>query len=1079
MAINISPVPATSPGAGVGQPTVTVAAGPLTLQPTPAVGEPGVGAPTVTVGAAPARPVVAAAAGPIPMLFAVDPSTRQLQPLHGWTSLKVSPQRNSVGALSVTCPVGAPCWARLDGGVGADPLRALEVRLWLGGTQEGALGGWLVQKAGDDLGPDRAWTFDGHLMEWLLGKAVIAPQPVTVDNPKAELVFAAATYGDMLITVVQQAQARGALPLLTWDFTTTHDSAGQPWDPSLRATVKFAPRTTVLALAQKGVDLGLGEFEVSAARVLRAYNPGGRGVDRTGGGTPLLFGQGRNLSGSSRRETSRDAATAVLAAGGDGLYAWATDATAQAALGWRAEVGVDAGQASTQTGVDAAAAGQMRTAGRGTAEYTGEVVFADGRLPLVDYGVGDWAVAVVGASRRRLRIAQLDLTFEAHRPAVGTVVLNDVVTDALEALYRRLDAVQAGDVVVGASAAPGAGEDTMPPAAPAGLVVSSPLAYQQPGVTGTLAQVRAGWLAVTTDADGTAADDVAGYRVQWAYLGVAQVGGLPSSNADGGPLAWEEVGTELLTDTSVTWGGVEGGRDIGVRVAAVDNSGNWSSWSARVDITTQADDVPPPVPSTPVGTVWFRTGDWSWDGLGSLGQPMPEDFWRVELHVATAAGFTPDRPADPAQSSTLRAYLYGAGTWNVPGLEYGTTYYGRLVAVDTAGNASAPSGTSAAVVAQQLVQIEIGPNAVGREQIIDLEVIRGKIADLAVNTLKVEEVSVGVLTTGTMTATVTNSGTFQTASSGNRVMFDSAGLRLYQGETVVGNWKTSDASILITGTYQSALSGERINILPDGTMRFYPAAGTNFSQINNYGNDLMIRGIRDANNRSGRVNVNALGAGMNFSAESEIPSDMRSEIVVFDRRTRMTAPFMEFSINGALASPNGDIRRASFVTTDSSKQYIAASWVSYRTDSGGNGGWSGNGAGIKFQAGQVLVCGSDDLDSWGVIKANEFLPPSSLELKQDVHPIGVALQRPAADVVRAVHPITFAYRASPGVRRLGWAVEHLAPVVPDAVDGMDGPAADRAVRLVGVAAVTWAAAGEAHDRLDELTRRVEQLEMAS
>jgi hypothetical protein len=53
----------------------------------------------------------------------------------------------------------------------------------------------------------------------------------------------------------------------------------------------------------------------------------------------------------------------------------------------------------------------------------------------------------------------------------------------LTALYRRLNAISTGDAVVGTSnpTPTGAGEDTIPPAAPQGLTVASSFAYQVPG----------------------------------------------------------------------------------------------------------------------------------------------------------------------------------------------------------------------------------------------------------------------------------------------------------------------------------------------------------------------------------------------------------------------------------------------------------------------------------------------------------------------------------------------------------------------------------------------------------------------
>ncbi|MEV7965860.1 hypothetical protein AB0O34_07735 [Sphaerisporangium sp. NPDC088356] len=52
--------------------------------------------------------------------------------------------------------------------------------------------------------------------------------------------------GAILITSIQEGQDRGALQGLGHDFSTTHDSAGQPWDSML--TPAWEPGTDLLTL---------------------------------------------------------------------------------------------------------------------------------------------------------------------------------------------------------------------------------------------------------------------------------------------------------------------------------------------------------------------------------------------------------------------------------------------------------------------------------------------------------------------------------------------------------------------------------------------------------------------------------------------------------------------------------------------------------------------------------------------------------------------------------------------------------------------------------------------------------------
>jgi hypothetical protein len=929
-----------------GVPVVTQADGPQTVNAIGIASAAAFGRPVVHPSGPPTSPAPGGVL--VPTLFAVARDGVTLSPLPRWSSIKLSPVRDSAGSLEITYPAGAPGFDLLHDNVSAVPLRALEIRVWLGGSQEGALGGWLVQKSGDDLTPGSEWTFSGHFHEWLLSKAIIAPQTIDEVNKDGSLIFAGATAGTILATMMDQAQARGALPLMTRDFTATTDSSGQPWANAI-SSLKLAPKTTLYDVATKLVELGMCEFEVTPGRIWRAWNAGGRGVDHTTTtSSPLTFAHARNLAEHSRRESVRDAGTAVLVAGAEGFYEFASSATAQASLGWRAEVGVDAGQLNSRTAVAAVAPSYLQKAAAGTAEYAAAVEFGPGApIPMIDYAVGDWAYTVADTVRRRLRIAQIELVFGRDKPIDGKVVFNDLITDRLTALYRRLNAISTGSAVVGTSAATptGAGADTIPPAAPQGLTVASSFAFQVPGDATTRAEVRAGWAAVTNDAyasqevadkvraaqyiaewlragrsvsetdwtwsgcpplvtqygkaihdewkaspggvddllgrtlaevvlpwledypaaqagGGAIATDVENYRVQYSYLGSVQVNGVPRLPGTGdSDLGWVEADNSPTTATFLVFD-TQGGRSIGVRAAAVDRAGNQGPWSGVVSVVTAVDDVPPPVPSKPIAVPWFETMNVTWDGKGSAGEDMfaaASDFsggGMIEVHVAEGIDFTPDRPfsggkVDLSGSQTYKTNFFAAGTTTITDLTIGHTYFVRFVAVDRNGNASDPSETSDPVAPQQLVNIDIGPNAIARQQIIDGEIVNAKIANLAVNDAKISDLSVGKITAGIMNANVVIGGRFETplSTTGNQLQIDAGGLRMYRGGTVVGRWEVFDGSILVTGQYNSAVVGQRIVLNPGGgnpdTIRFYPSGSDQYSSIDSMDwNGGAIAGIR-------------------------------------------------------------------------------------------------------------------------------------------------------------------------------------------------------------------------------------------
>ena len=1199
---------------GFGLPLVTVADGPqlvraLSIDPPTAFGSP-------TVAAEPAPP--AAPGGVlVPSVYAVD-RDGSLIPLPAWTSLKPSPQRNSQGSISIDYPAGAPGFEVLDEGVSAHPLRALEIRIWLGGSQEGALGGWLTNKSGDDLEPGSGWTFTGHFHEWLLSKALIAPQERNEANPKGELRFSAATAGLVLTTIMDQAQARGALPLVTRDFTATHDSNGQPW-PETVSSLVFAPKTTVQQAADKLVELGMLEYELTAARVWRAYAAGTQGVDRTTGLTPLTFAHAINLSEHSRRESARDAGTAVLAAGNEGFYAWAESATAVAELGWRAEVAADAGQLESETAVQAAAATYLEAISQGVAEFVCSVEFATGvPLPIVDWNIGDWAYTWVGTRRRRLRIAQIEIEFNQGEPPRGTVALNDLITDKVAALYKRLNAITSGDAVVGTSepSTGGSGEDRIPPAAPTGLTVSSTIAYRDPGQIPSLALVSAGWAPVITDAyfdaetsfkaeaaeliadrmataiavgrtadDSTAAGrvnaanliaqrlssalndqdddedddsstdtqifedwtwedmpeiveqhhsalldefraagfsgdnitlseqalqwlrdyegptsnlyenwtwdgapqvviiyapilkeefgqshpdqnlpdfpeqvaviaqawlaeyaathqgsgavtgDVDHYRVNYAYLGSQPLTESEQQQVDQGLLGgitWIEPDGSPTRATSLTFGNIEGGRSLGVRVRAVDRSGNEGPWSEVVAVDTARDDLPPPRPSKPITWTLFKTLNITWDGKGDSGEDMlvaaPDILsgGGIEVHVGEGIDFPPHRPTRPdgtvdlAQSTTFRTMLYAAGTTNVTDLAIGKTYYARFVAVDRAGNASVPSQSSLGVQPQQLVNIDIGPGAIARQQIIDGEIVRAKIADLAVNSAKVEEIEVGKLTAGTMNAQVVVGGSFSTPSiNGNQLQFDSAGIRLIRGNTVVGRWQVADASMLVTGTYLSGLTGERIEIHPNGTMRIYGATGVEYGELANVGGIWRATSRPDPNGRRSAVDFDPTG----FRATYGTSTVVRSRFDVGLTYSVMNAPVTGIRVLSHLTPDDGSASRFHFVFANASGD-INDTVLHYVLNSFKGDdptflapGLSPEGAGITFSNNNVQFVRGDG-NAWVDISIAELNTPSTELVKRDITPIRHDRGRTSLDVVMSARAYSYVY---------DWDVDPIGP----------------------------------------------------
>lgn len=155
--------------------------------------------------------------------------------------------------------------------------------------------------------------------------------------------------------------------------------------------------------------------------------------------------------------------------------------------------------------------------------------------------------------------------------------------------------------------------------------------------------------------------------------------------------------------------------------------------------------------------------------------------------------------------------------------------------------------------------------------------VRAKIDNAAINSLKVEEVDVGLINTGTLTATVTLTGIIQTATTGLRWRGDTAGIRFYNSSNQLTiDLRGDSGNVLLTGTMQSALSGERWMWLPDGTLRLYPAAGTNYNAIyNEGGGGLIFRSGFDGSNRAGYLYLRNNSAQISYGTPGTLVHNSR------------------------------------------------------------------------------------------------------------------------------------------------------------------------------------------------------------
>lgn len=729
-------------------------------------------------------------------------------PLPDVDSWSISPVSNDAGAAEITYPVTGVNWAVLHQCVTQDRRVHLQTRV--DGVIHPELQITLFEGNGDDVNDGATWSYRGRLPLGRLMDAVVKPKggmPAQGGDSTIEqdAHYYSCTAGTIMATCVAEAKLRGALtPVTTTSFSSTHDSNGVAWTQVI--TLKFTPGINLLKVLQGLVEAGMCDAKMIGTD-LRLYEQGTVGVDRTVTNPPLVFRRGQSLTDSPRKHTTAALATAALVAGADGEYVWVSDAAAQTRLGERIETSESQGSIRDPGTLLAYAQHLLEGKVTGRMQKTHGGTVATGPVPLDDFDVGDWSYSALGdvAGLERLRVAQWVLSMASDGTMTWQAVLNDLIAEREAAQARRLQGIEGGTTIAGTSNArqiPDDLIDEVEPDIPEDVTVSS-IAYTTDENV-TLAAVTVEWSPVLFNANGTAYTDFGKYSVFWRYQ---------DAGMSGNPLlAWT-----LAAETGETFAhfsGVRPGAWIDVRVGATDLRGNFSGWAPIVSHQTATDDDAPPVPAAAVLTSFIGAIQIDVTGLGSFGEAMPSDFRHFEVHVSTVNNFTPS-------ASTLWDVVPGSAAVSFAPAPYGVTQYVRLVAVDTSGNASAPSVVSSAAP-RQILNPDVASLSIGSAQIIGLDV--------------------GKVNSGTITSTWLMSGEIHTAASGARFGLNSAEFFAYKSDGTKTVSITNAGAASFLGEIRTATSGARMIINPGGTapaeMRFYPVNGSLGKYISLFTSDI-------------------------------------------------------------------------------------------------------------------------------------------------------------------------------------------------------------------------------------------------
>jgi hypothetical protein len=354
--------------------------------------------------------------------------------------------------------------------------------------------------------------------------------------------------------------------------------------------------------------------------------------------------------------------------------------------------------------------------------------------------------------------------------------------------------------------------------------------YQSPSDGKTKAQIQLAW-STPTNTDGTTITDGDHYEIQYrpnlgiyatnpshaqlaaagyTYNSRAALGGTYNALIPAPVAQWKPTfvgwGTDTLLIQELTPGVV-----YSFQIRAVDTASppNFGAWSATTDFTASADTIPPPTPDAPVVAANMASVQVTWDCGTSDGGTFNQasDLHHIEVHGTYEPLFTPSAATKlgslPANAGNITGQIPVVGSFTIPpGQPPAQSMYIKIVAVDVAGNKSAPSAAAGATAV-------LWSNAY--------------ITDL----------SVSKLTAGTVTASIILGGTIGTALTGQRVVMDSTGVHSYDaGGNVVFDLNSATTTL----TLAQVAGGEKITLETPASsypvIRLYDTAGTNNAFIN-------------------------------------------------------------------------------------------------------------------------------------------------------------------------------------------------------------------------------------------------------
>ena len=564
-------------------------------------------------------------------------------------------------------------------------------------------GRWrLIAGQGDDIDEDTMQQFIGRSLMDIFRRVLVRP----IGNRTAIKFATAVTPGFLMRILFQEAQSRGAMTGITWTFTDTLDSAGQPWAKSLN-NVSFNVGTKYIDILRYLVDNMFMESRFDGTQ-FTSYNFDTMGIDHMHDNpVPVVLTAGKDYEELPKKWSTENKINYSITFGDEDSFAEALDNTIPVG-----PFGIE--EAAQQQGgtKDAAMLTALNTAALEKVKLMREqltrkmVVRSTTPVPAVDFKVGDWITEFsptdnlyqMAASNYRVRTIVIDVD-EAGTVSKAALTLNDKFLEQAIKLSRWVEGITGGVGTTNGTPSPStpALTDTTIPNAPTGLGFASEVYTTTEGQT--LAVLSVSWNAPTLNTDGTILSDFGTYEINWKRNGA---------------VTWQVA---TVTSGFFAIAGLVPGAQYLVRVRCLDTASppHASGWlggtGGSLSPALASDTTAPSVPSAPLASSARGVIIASHDFKSASATPLEADTLMVEIHISQTSNFTP-------VSGTLHSALLKAGSVTIAGLpQNGNPWYLRAVAVDRSGNRSAPS-TQTAQTLNRIQGPDLLANTVGTNEMV-------------------------------------------------------------------------------------------------------------------------------------------------------------------------------------------------------------------------------------------------------------------------------------------------------------------------------------------------------------------------